>query len=117
MKNIKILKLSKYDDKEKYERIEEGIYRDLADDDDTDCRIALSFELEDGEDSQYPLEDILDKYYLHVSEFIEEKPPVFHYELAGELDDIRQAMEIVGKRVYNKTYTENGEEYVRLAIE
>jgi hypothetical protein len=116
MKVIRFLDLSKYTDKDKFEYIENWIYKDLADEDATNCRVALSVELEDGENEQYPLEDILDKYYLHVSEFIKGKSPVYHYELAGELDDIRRAIEIVGKRVYNETYTKDGKEYVKLQI-
>ena len=44
MKNIKILGLEKHKDSEKYEPIENGIYRDLKDEDNTNYRIAICFD-------------------------------------------------------------------------
>ena len=68
--------------------------------------------------SQYPLEDILDKYFLYVNDdYIEENAgdPVNSYvEFASEdIEDIRSALEILGKHVYN--FEENG--YIKLKIE
>jgi hypothetical protein len=68
--------------------------------------------------SQYPLEDILDKYFLYVNDdYIEENAgdPVNSYvEFASEdIEDIRSALEILGKHVYN--FEENG--YIKLRIE
>jgi len=125
MKDIKLLKLDKYNDLSHYQMIEEGIYKDLRDADNTNCRIALSFELENGESKQYPLEDILNKYYLHVSDFLkdinnstENILNVLKLELAGELDDIRNAKFIIGKRVYNESFIKDDEKiYIRLLIE
>jgi hypothetical protein len=123
MRDIKLLNLSKYDDEGKFEPSGNGIYRELADADATCYRVALSFMLEDGE-GQYPLEDLLDKYYLYVSDFLGVPPgtgkpgDTVSLELAGELGDIRKAAALVGKRVYNKEYTgDNGNEYMKLVIE
>ena len=68
--------------------------------------------------SQYPLEDILDKYFLYVNDdYIEENAgdPVNSYvEFASEdIEDIRSALEILGKHVYN--FEEEG--YIKLRIE
>lgn len=68
--------------------------------------------------SQYPLEDILEKFFCYVSDdYTEEneKDPVNCYiEFASEdMEDIRNILTIVGKHVYNK---DNGE-YVDLIIE
>lgn len=117
MKNIKLLKL----EKSSYQEIENGIYKDLNDLEETNHRIALSFELEDNENFQYPLEDILDKYFLYVSDIIKnvtEQNNLLEVELAGELEDIQNIKEILGKRVYNKVILkENGQNYISLVIE
>jgi hypothetical protein len=125
MKNISVLKLDKYNELSNYLMEEDGVYKDLRDTDVTNYRIALSFELENGEDEQYPLEDILDKYYLYVSDFLEQTnnfteklPNVLKLELAGELEDIQDVKYIIGKRVYNESFIkEDGKNYVRLVIE
>jgi hypothetical protein len=100
MQIIKYLTLEKHNDSAKYELVEDGIYKDLSDSEDTNHRIALSFSLEEGEDSQYPIEDVLDKYYLYVSEFLSsDSGNILNVELAGKLNDIREASSIIGKRV------------------
>ena len=68
--------------------------------------------------SQYPLEDILEKFFCYVSDDYEEEnaedPKNCYVEFASEdIGDIRDILTIVGKHVYNK---ENGE-YVDLIIE
>ncbi len=117
MKNIQILKLENYADAERYESVEAGIYKDLTDAERTNHRLAISFELEDGENTQYPLEDILDKYRIHVTEFIKEDGPLIELELAGPQENLRLAAGIIGKRVYNKDVVEDGKNYVSLVIE
>jgi len=115
-----MLKLDKYNVLSDYQIEKEGVYKDLKDNDNTNFRISLSFELEDDENSQYPLEDILDKYYLYVSDFIEnsQNPNVIQLELAGELNDIIDVMSIIGKRVYNESFiADDGQTYVKLLIE
>ncbi len=118
MKNIKLVPLEKYEDASRYRRVEDGVYVDLSDKGKTNCRMAVSLELEEGEDTQYPLEDVLDEYSVHVSDFIDfdaARPLVF--ELAGPQQNVAKAKGILGKRVYNQTFEENGKKRVRLAIE
>lgn len=84
---------------------------------------ALSFELEEDEDSQYPLEDLLDLFNLFISDFID--PEAFgqsnylSIEFAGDLEDVRHFLKsVIGKRVYNVDIEgENGEQFTRLIIE
>ncbi|MFJ1329423.1 hypothetical protein ACIRNY_07325 [Capnocytophaga canimorsus] len=123
MKNITLLELKKYDNF-LYEEVEKGIYKDLDDLDETSYRIALSFELEENETFQYPLEDILDKYFLYVSDFLDdkslkgEKHSIIKVILAGELEDIQSVKKIIGKRVFNQILTkEDGKDYEILKIE
>ncbi|MFJ1426324.1 hypothetical protein ACILD6_02495 [Capnocytophaga canimorsus] len=99
MKNITLLELKKYDNF-LYEEVEKGVYKDLDDLDETSYRIALSFELEEGETFQYPLEDILDKYFLYVSDFLDdkslkgEKHSIIKVILAGELENIQSVKKL-----------------------
>lgn len=119
MKNIQQINLDKYNNS-KYELIENNVYKNKEED---IYVFAISFELEEDEDSQYPLEDVLDKFYLHVSDFIDEdayySSKNINLELGGELKDVQRAIEtIIGKRVYNSEYIgEDGKTYVKLAIE
>jgi len=120
MKNIQLAHLDKYKANPNYELVEGNIYKDLEENHHV---FALSYELEDEEDSQYPLEDILDKFYLHVSDFIDEEryntENEITLELGGDLDDVKAAIAgIIGKRVYNEEYDdEKGVTRVRLVIE
>ncbi|MEL1244812.1 hypothetical protein AAEO56_11110 [Flavobacterium sp. DGU11] len=120
MKNIKLAELDKYDGNSNFELIEGNIYKDIEED---HYVFALSYELEDEEDSQYPLEDILDKFYLHVSDFIDEEryntSKDVTLELGGNLNNVKEAISIIiGKRVYNEEYDdEKGVTRVRLVIE
>ena len=119
MKNIQQINLDKYNNS-KYELTENNVYKNKEED---IYVFAISFELEEDEDSQYPLEDILDKFYLHVSDFIDEDAYYtsknVNLELGGELKDVQNAIKsIIGKRVYNSEYIgEDGKTYVKLAIE
>ena len=111
-----------------YERVEEGVYKSAEDD---GCFVtSLSFEQEpelgEGENaaniSQYPLEDLLDKFYCHVSDFYEEMntadSPVCYLEFAAfDLEDIQGLRSVIGKHVYNKENERNGNVYVDLIIE
>lgn len=91
---------------------------------------SLSFlqepELGEGEGadeiSQYPLEDILDKFYCYVSDFYKElntsDSKICYLEFASpDISDIRALRGIIGKHVYNKEYEEGGETYTELVIE
>ena len=58
--------------------------------------------------SQYPLEDILDKFYVYVSDFFEElhnpESRICYLEFCSDnIDDLRKLRSIIGKHVYNKT--------------
>jgi len=120
MKNIRTATLDKYAGNDNYEHVEGNVYKDLAED---HYVFALSYELEDGEDSQYPLEDILDRFLLHVSDFVDEDAfgtaTALTLELGGDLDDVREAVAtIIGKRAYNEEYTDDrGDVRVKLVIE
>ena len=130
MKNIESIELEKYTDPAKFEKISDGIYKSL--DSYTDVLVekghyvtAFSFTLEEElgemEDRQYPLEDLLDKYLAHVSEFIQDEPdnPVMKLELCTQdwLDNMEDLVKIRGKRVYNKEVIGDGETYLELMIE
>lgn len=123
MKNIEIEKSQKYENTESYKFIENGIYEDLSDVDDAKYRITISYELElDDSNNQYPLEDVLDKYYLHVSDFYEAENNVnsnkYKIELGGELEDVKKVQEIIGKRVFNRDFLDDdGQIRVSLIVE
>ncbi len=78
--------------------------------------------LEDGE-GQYPLEDLLDAYLLYISDFLASPPETWTpgsrvtLEFGGELDAVRKATELVGKRVHNRKFVSDGQQRVRLAID
>ena len=126
MKIIKALNLDKYCDSERYAQHAGFIFRDATGGVGGKMGIAsgpvycvtLYAELEDDEDTQYPLEDVLDKYYVNCTEVIEEKEEagkhIFIFEIEGEDEDsIRTIAGFVGKRVYN--YQEG--DYIKLGIE
>lgn len=91
---------------------------------------SLSFEQEpalgEGQSSadisQYPLEDILEHFCVHVSDFYSErnhkKSSTCYIEFAGrKIEYITSLLCIVGKRVINKDIYENGEVSTILIIE
>lgn len=124
MKNIKNFNAPKYEN-DMYSKIEPNIYKA------EDCFVtSLSFEqepeLDEGDSpafiSQYPLEDLLDQFYVHISDFYEELNSksniTCYYEFASpDLEDIQKLRSIIGKHVYNRTITQDGENYVELVIE
>ena len=129
MKNIENYNAEKYSD-EKYRKLEEGIYECVDKDGDTLYVTSLSFEqepeLEEGENagdiSQYPLEDILDEFYCHISDFYEDlntPDSIRCYQefAAMDIEDIKNLRSIIGKHVYNKEYEKDGKVYIRLVIE
>ena len=72
--------------------------------------------------SQYPLEDILDKYLVVAEDFYEkeneESFTTCYQEFSGKnIENVRELLEIVGKHVYNKEIEKDGEVYVDLVIE
>lgn len=120
MKIIKPLVLDKYNNREEYLPVDEVIFENLGGG--TYC-LALYCELEENEDTQSPLEDILDEYYVNCTDYIEEKESdgkrILSVEIEGSLDkesnleNIKKVSELIGKRVYN--YQDGGA--VRLGIE
>ncbi len=123
MKNIKLEKCKKHENSKKYQLVESGIYLDLKDKDDAKYRMSISYELESDEsNNQYPLEDILDKYLMFVSDFLESenKPNSNKYiiEFGGYLNEMKKAKEIIGKKVFNRDYKDDdGQIRVDLIIE
>ena len=124
MKNIQSFSPEKYQGT-LYTPVEEGIYR-LDQDGGTLYVTTLSFVQEPdlgegphaGEISQYPLEDILDQFYCHISDFCESLnqsgSPVCYQEFAApDLEDVRKLRGIIGKHVYNKEI----DGYIQLIIE
>ncbi len=115
--------------KTSYKKLENGIY-EHKEDDETLYVTSLSFEqepeYEEGEFaadiSQYPLEDILDKFLCHISDFYEDlnvvDSKICYLEFAAmDIKDIRELRTIIGKHVYNKDIEEDGEIYSELVIE
>lgn len=126
MKDINVYLADKYQEPI-YEKVSENVYKTYDDFMKDDCYVtSLSFvqepELNEGtspsEISQYPLEDILDKFYVAVNDFYEKENKssnsVCYLEFQGsDLEDIQSLLGIVGKHVYNK----EDDGYIKLVIE
>ena len=120
MKVIKSLILDKYNDREKYKSADNTIFEDLSGE--TYC-VTLYCELEEGEDTQYPLEDIMDEYYVNCTDCMEEREEdgkrILIVEIEGSLDkesnleNIKEVSGLIGKRVFN--YKDG--DYIKLGIE
>jgi hypothetical protein len=72
--------------------------------------------------SQTPLEDLLDKFLVYVTDFYEElneeSEVTCYQEFAStDIEDIRKLRTIIGKHVYAKIYMEADEEYYNIVIE
>ena len=114
MKQIENYKAEKYSCEE-YQEIEKDIYRMLDEDEDELFVTSVSFvqepDLGEGANasdiSQYPLEDILDRFYCHVSDFYEELNTedadkcILEFG-SPELQDVVNLRSIIGKHVYSK---------------
>ncbi len=119
MKNIQHYNAAKYADAV-YEPVAAGIYRF-----EEEFVTSFSFEPEPDEEkigglfAPYLLEDFLEQYVVYISDFYEEfqteKCCVF--EIAGDLEAVEQAREIIGKRMYHQTVIEDGQEYFELVID
>lgn len=123
MSSIELGTSEKYNDSTSYRLVENSIYEDLNDTEYTKFRMVISYILEGKDfDDQYPLEDILDKYLIHVSDHLEaeinEGSCKFKIELAGDLEALKSAQEIIGKKVFNRDFiNENGQVGVDLVIQ
>ena len=124
MKNIRAFSPTKYH-AHSYTKIEEDIYGY-----DDVFVMTLQFQQEpernegmsSAEISQYPLEDILDRFNVYVSDFYKTEnqraTPNCQLEFASKrLESIQKLKTIIGKRIYNKVVIENGEEFAELVIE
>lgn len=125
VKHIQNYQAEKYANSVAYEKVEEGIYK-FVEDDEVLYVTSLSFEqepeFEEGSSaddiSQYPLEDILDKFFCHIRDFYEglnkAGSNTCYLEFASlDINDVKELRSIIGKHVYNK---EDGES-VHLIIE
>ena len=124
MKNIKVHTVSKYSDTQ-YQETAVGIYK-YGNSYVTTLCFEQEPELGEGTSaadiSQYPLEDVLERFNVHVSDFYPElniaKNTACYLEFSGsKKNNITELLSIVGKHVYNKIVYENGEECVALIIE
>ncbi|MGT2749580.1 hypothetical protein ACVRXF_01480 [Streptococcus orisasini] len=112
MKQIESYQAKKYTDPV-YQLVQEGIYS-IQEDDEIVYLTSLSFiqepEFEEGEKglvSQYPLEDILDKFYCYINDFYpdisnQDSEKAYLEFASPDLEDIKQLRSIIGKHVYNK---------------
>lgn len=124
MKNIQNYDAKKYFIGD-YEEIEDKIYKK-----DNVYVTSLCFQqeldLREGDTadhiSQYPLEDILDHFYVQISDFYKNLNTIesrtCYLEFASiSVERIRKLREIINKRVYNKSIYEDGQEFIKLVIE
>ncbi|MCM1165115.1 MAG: hypothetical protein NC299_05680 [Lachnospiraceae bacterium] len=110
MKDIKSFNAPKYGSEE-YSPVGEGVYKNG---DDYVASLSFVQEPEFGEGanaaeiSQYPLEDILDKFMCYVSDFYEElntaNSQTCYLEFSGSAEDLRElCAALIGKHAYNKS--------------
>ncbi len=126
MKDIKSFNAPKYSG---YNSIKKGIY-ETGKGKNRIFVTSLSFVQEEkmgegknaGDISQYPLEDILDRFYCHVSDFYEElnteESQTCYIEFASDaLEDVENLRSIIGKHVYNKEVSGENGPVINLIIE
>ncbi|WP_349670603.1 hypothetical protein [Lacrimispora sp.] len=124
MNQIKNYNANKYDNAI-YSEIENGIY-EVKEDDEIFYVTSLSFvqeqEFNEGSNAsnitQYPLEDVLDKFYCYISDFYNDLNTIdslqCYQEFASpDLTDIRNLRSLIGKHVYNIEI----DGYIKLIIE
>ena len=111
MKNFRLYNAEKYNDTDKYEKVEKGIYKNSND----DYVTSLTFEMdnsrfgeEDGSPqdiSQCPFEDMLDEYGVWVEDFYEDlnadsEVTCYQEFASSDIEDIRRLLTIIGKEFY-----------------
>ena len=125
MKNIQsCTKLKKYSASD-YTPLSDGIYSHRG-----EYVTALSFEQEPefgegrnaSEISQYPLEDLLDRFMVYVSDYFEEYNVPGNatclLEFSGDSEeDIAELRTIIGRHVYNRERVSDGKTYIDLIVE
>lgn len=130
MKNITFYDSPKYKS-ERYEKVEDFIYKSH----DKFLNVpmfvtSLSFEqekeLDEGDSpkmiSQYPLEDVLEKFCVAVEDFYDEineksEKKCYLEFCATTVENIRALLTIVGKHIYNKEVVHEGKSFIKLIIE
>lgn len=124
MKEIKNYNAKKYSTAT-YFMQEYGIYK-LGDKYLTSLSFQLEPDLGEGNTanaiSQFPLEDVLDRFCVYVSDFYKELNTVesqtCYLEFAStDLADLLKLRDIIGKHVYNRNYKRGGKSFVELVIE
>lgn len=113
MKNIQSYVNEKYST-EDYEAVDSNIYKYVCDDE-TLFVTSISFvqeeEYGEGVDSsdisQYPVEDICDRFFCYISDFYPElndgRDNVCYLEFASnDIEDVRSLLTITGSHIYNK---------------
>ncbi|MDN5725362.1 MAG: hypothetical protein L0G99_05435 [Propionibacteriales bacterium] len=109
-----------FDDSKQYRLTDETeIYQKL---DDGYFVAALECVAEQGEDDQYPMEDVLDKYLVHIEAFEVAKPEhpngKVHVFSSSDVDGIvKLVKDLVGRRAYNVEITEDGQDVVDLRVD
>ena len=132
MKNFNNYTAEKYSGSS-FEKVEKGIYQTKNPYGNGEIYVtSLSFELEPecyGEEDgspeyipQVPFEDLLDNFYVYVTDFYEElnaKSETLCYQEfgSGNLEDIQNLRTVIGKRFYAVPYEEDGEEYYKTVVE
>ena len=119
MKQIENYASAKYNS-EAYEEVEQNIFKTLDEDDEELFVTSLSFvqepELGEGsspaEISDYPLEDVLDRFYCHISDYYteinEQSEQICYLEFGSpELVDVVGLRSIIGKHVYTQKEGDN----------
>jgi len=83
----------------------DGLYRSADSD---QWRVHLAYDLEPGEDDQYPLEDVLDEYLVTLDHVVaqSEESGATDLVLTGECENLRRLIAgIVGHRVHDEEFT------------
>lgn len=105
MKIIKAIENEKYNNAIRFIRYDGAIFEGLNEWNETAFFVTIYSELEDNENTQYPLDDIMDDYRV-TCRCVEEKEVdnkkilIFEAE-SEEIENIRLLIQLVGKRVYN----------------
>ena len=129
MKNIQNYNAAKYGadgtGSSEYKQVADGVF-EKANGDETLFVTSLVFDQEpefgEGENaeeiSQYPLEDMLDKFYCYISDFyddlnVKESNTCYLEFASDDMDDVVNLRQIIGKHVYDIEV----DGYVSLVIE
>lgn len=99
------------DEKEVFEKLEDG-----------DFVAALEYVRETDEDTQYPMEDVLDRFLAHIDAFevtaAEHPKGQVDVFSSSDLEGIVTMIgELLGRRAYNVDLVEDGQEVVSLTID